>query len=169
MFFFFPRSWENLSHVCLYFWTRLQPMSPSSKKFLAGFSPPWKEFGFHPIPLLTLASKLLLPLTRYTDRGPYLGNKPYAAMHNELSWTRVTRFCEHLRSVVEFSLPDFLRKRGLHGRVSCLCLCLLTAFASVGPWNKTWQKGLGMWHSFPARRWSITGKITGKAWFGGML
>lgn len=142
-------------------------MSPSSWKFLAGFSPSWKEPGFHPITLLTLASKLLLLLlTRYTNHSPYLGRKPYATTHNELSWTRVTHLCQRLRSVVEFSLPDFLRKWGLHAHISCPCLCLLIAFVSTGPCNKTCQKD---GTPLPAWRWSIMGKIVEKAGFWGML
>lgn len=121
---------------------------PKLLKILAGFSLSWKKSGFYPITLPTPASKLQLLLSHCTNCSPYLGNKPYATMHNELSWTQVTPLCDHLGSVAKFSLPDFLRKWGLHARISCQDLCLLKSFVSVGPCNETWQKGLGMWHPF---------------------
>lgn len=121
---------------------------PMLLNILAGFSPSWKKPRFYPITLPTLASKLQLLLSCCTNCSPYLGNKPHATMHNELSWTRVTHLCDHLGSVVKFSLPDFLRKWGLHAHISCQDLCLLKSFVSVGPCNETWQKGLGMWHPF---------------------
>lgn len=65
---------------------------------------------------------------------------------------------------MEFSLPDFLRKKCLYV-MSCLFWCLPTAFVSAGLCNKTWQKGLRMGPSFLLGAGPLWEEVLGKALF----